>query len=162
MILNHEQLNANKVIDERGCWIWQGATNESNYGVVHWYGKATNVHRLSLAMTTGLMPRGHQACHTCNNPICYNPDHLYWGTHEDNLADKVGTKYFGGNCRRGHPQSEHVKGKAKSCTACAKLFYLAKRVGEGKPLSRINKITLRELNIPEEGEGFEIFLKEYS
>jgi hypothetical protein len=43
---------------------------------------------LTIKLDRDILP-GLFACHTCDNPPCCNPDHLYEGTHQQNVDDKV-------------------------------------------------------------------------
>lgn len=79
------------------CWPWLGGTYKlrGGYGAVHTLGSASTrqqrpAHRAMLEATLGrrLLP-GMYACHTCDNPPCINPDHLYEGTAADNRRDMV-------------------------------------------------------------------------
>ena len=74
------------------CWPWTGARSKktsAHYGVIRKGGKLLGAHRVSLALVKsgGRMPKGKDACHKCDNPICCNPDHLFWGTHRENMRD---------------------------------------------------------------------------
>jgi hypothetical protein len=40
-------------------------------------------------LATGQNPADMDACHTCDNTICCNPDHLFWGTHRANMRDYI-------------------------------------------------------------------------
>lgn len=72
------------------CWPWIGHRIAAGYGRVRLNGKATGAHRRALELSTGPAPDGKPyACHSCDNPPCCNPAHLRWGTHQENVDDKI-------------------------------------------------------------------------
>lgn len=77
-------------ITESGCWIWMHALDVQGYGALEFLG-AQNVkaHRLSWEVYRGPIPKGMHVCHCCDIPCCVNPDHLFLGTHTDNMRDKA-------------------------------------------------------------------------
>lgn len=73
---------------EAGCWEWQG-NKFRNYGRVNVWGGKMWAHRLSWLLAHGSLPRHLNVLHKCDNPPCVRPDHLFIGTHSDNVADMV-------------------------------------------------------------------------
>lgn len=74
------------------CWPWLGRvmTARRGYGRLKFKGRYVGAHRMALTLAKGQPPAdGMFACHSCDNPVCCNPAHLWWGTHEDNMADAV-------------------------------------------------------------------------
>lgn len=72
------------------CFEWPGRQNHGGYGVLQTTDKAAHrVHRLSYEYFVGPIPSGMLVRHSCDNPPCWNPDHLLVGTHQDNMNDAV-------------------------------------------------------------------------
>lgn len=69
------------------CWPWLGTITHQGYGRVSWNGRAHQAHRVSWMLTRGPIPAGIVICHSCDNPICVNPNHLWMGTQKDNVGD---------------------------------------------------------------------------
>ena len=76
---------------ENGCWLFRN--NAADYGSMRGDdGRNVTAHRFSYEIHKGPIPRGMYVCHTCDVRGCVNPDHLYAGTHEDNVRDIVERK----------------------------------------------------------------------
>ena len=97
-----------------GCWNWTGKPNQG-YGNFYMYGKPYPTHRASYILFINEVPSDIMVCHKCNNGMCVNPNHLYAGTHEQNMKDlrKSGALKGENNPNYGVPCSDEKRQKIK-------------------------------------------------
>jgi hypothetical protein len=110
----------NKVIINQNtdCWEWQGGTNNIGYGMIRDEKKMRTAHRVSYEEHNNVkIPKLMCVCHTCDNPLCVNPNHLWLGSRSDNTRDmwrKGRANPFGGTTRLGKKQPR------STCNHCGK------------------------------------------
>ena len=73
-----------------GCWIWMGCKIKEKYGQIRTEkNKRMLAHRVSWILYRGKITDNLFVLHKCDNPPCVNPEHLFLGTHQDNMDDMI-------------------------------------------------------------------------
>lgn len=141
-----ERMKRRTVITASGCWEWQGGCSrfrnqkpgQRGYAQSNFRGRTIRIHRKTLELKLGhSLPRGIQACHTCDNPPCINPAHLYAATNQQNHLDGGKRKRMQGqtktHCKHGHeytPENTYwsprktvngVVGRIRNCRECNRI-----------------------------------------
>jgi hypothetical protein len=131
-----ERVLANVVTQANGCWEYQGHIGAGGYGRIYYNGATRSATRAVAAVHHGLdvADRSIHVCHTCDNPPCVNPAHLFLGSPSENCEDAIAKgrrprlppstrQEF---CARGHDMSiyrERKGGKAggSHCAQCRRI-----------------------------------------
>ena len=95
------------------CWPWMRCRNQDGYGRVNFGGVLHSSHRIAYFLTHKKDPESSLVLHSCDNPSCCNPAHLFLGTDQDNPDDKIrkgkGNHYQGENHPRATLSDDKVK-----------------------------------------------------
>lgn len=146
------ELFGSRVVKHSGCWGWSGSKNDNGYGCVRLGGrggKSTLAHRLSWELHHGPIPDGMQVLHRCDNPGCTNPEHLFLGTNEDNIRDRM---------RKGRPGSQawrdagerHPNAKLTD-EQCAQIRALRAAGGKCSDLAKQFNVCARHISVVSRG-----------
>ena len=87
-----------RLVDTAGgpdaCWPWMGRRTPEGYGIKHLGKRRVAANRMALKYSGIELPDDKNACHSCDNPPCCNPAHLFVGTQAANVADCISKGRF--------------------------------------------------------------------
>ncbi len=136
-----------KVLKTDDCWLWLGARDRRGYGYFSVGPAATRrtfcAHRIAVALNGRIPGDDQMVCHHCDNPQCVRPDHLFLGTHSDNMQDmhaKGRGRKASDMCARGHSLTDETNVYRydygsyiqRACITCHRERYHAARQARGE------------------------------
>jgi hypothetical protein len=128
----------------KDCWPWMGS-DMAGYGTIHLGTKVYYVSRVVFLVENGIDPLDMDVLHTCDNPPCCNPLHLFLGTHSDNMLDSI---------RKGRHSSQRKGTQANSSVLTTEnvlkirqLLALDTEYKEIAALFNISKSTVKRINL---------------
>lgn len=139
-------------VTESGCWLWTASTGTAGYGQLSVETEKGRrpllAHRLSYEVFNG--PVGdHHVLHRCDVRLCINPDHLFLGTHQENMDDKVRKS----RQRKGERKGERVPTAVLSAADVAAIR-LAKGVVPQRELAQRFGVTQSNISHIQSGKSW--------
>lgn len=128
-----------------GCIEWIRGAGKAGYGEIRDRGRRMYTHRLSWELHFGEISEGMEVCHTCDNPPCIAPEHLFIGTHQQNMADSKSKGRHAAGEKNGHARLSESQVRTIRYMISGGLFsqrQIAKAFGVHSPqISRIKNRT---------------------
>lgn len=129
------------------CWLWTGSLNANGYGVLAGPtvdgkpGRQQRAHRVAIQLAGVRVPRGAMVLHRCDVRHCVRPDHLFVGTHADNMRDMTQK----GRQSRGDSHWTRTD-RARARTVAARNAKLTVR-GEKHPRAKLTEDNVRSIRV---------------
>jgi hypothetical protein len=114
-----------KVEKTAGCWVWKGSRDKMGYGHFKLNSKIILAHRF---VVLDKITDEVDVCHKCDNPSCVRPDHLFFGTHTDNMRDSMTKDRHAFKLGENNPLSKLTDAQAMILKACPKTYGAIKRM----------------------------------
>lgn len=121
------------------CWEWLASKDPDGYGMIGAGGSAgttLKAHRVAYELAIGQVSGGMHVLHHCDNPGCVNPSHLFLGTHNDNMVDKV---------RKGRASALFGKANGRAKLTEAQIYYA--RFAGGSQSSIASRIGISQSSV---------------
>jgi len=99
---------------EIGCWVWIACKDKDGYGFFRLNGKNIRAHRFVYEYYKGIIPSNTLVLHSCDNTSCISPYHLFLGTNQDNMLDKVQKQ----RCNSKHGEECHYSKLSENDVIC--------------------------------------------
>lgn len=112
------------------CWEWQASKDIHGYGWFFHDNKMKKANRTAWELCNGMIPNDLNILHTCDNPSCCNPKHLFAGTRQDNMRDMVA---------KGRNKFPHLVGEqhGKHKLTFGQVNYIRERYARGNITQRV-------------------------
>ena len=110
-----QRLQERRSVTPSGCWIYTGkARSGTRYGSIRHEGGVWLVHRLAYILYVGPIPPRVNVCHRCDEPLCFNPEHLYLGAPSGGHTIPIHTPSAGGNFGEAHNFAKLTEQKVRA------------------------------------------------
>lgn len=113
--ISRDRLLAKRNVTSTGCWEWTGERTAAGYGLVYVSRtprKRAYVHRVAVEVFRNQTVEGVVVCHHCDNPPCFNPDHLFVGDQAANMRDALGKGRTRANAKLDNATAQIIRCRA--------------------------------------------------